>query len=222
MLAPPMPFLPPERYGTPVLGLLPVWCGDVADGIRVLAPLRNLGTPIGDLVRPVPYRTLQSLLDLSASPGTCSYWRSHRLGDLSDPAIDVIVSLVASLTSPLSLLNGWVIGGAASRVAPDATAVGPRPAGFELRLIANWRPGDPDRDRHRDWVRRGWEGLLPYGVGQFATFLSDEGAAGVRTAYGDRLARLTALKDRYDPSNVFRLNPNIPPSTFTTGEGANR
>jgi hypothetical protein len=155
---------------------------------------------------------VQSLLDLSASPGTCSYWRSHRLPGLPGPAIDVVTDLVASATSPLSLLNGWVIGGAASRVAPDATAVGPREPGFELRLIANWRPGDPEGDQHRDWVRQGWERLRPYAAGQYAAFLSDEGLDGIRTAYGDRLARLTALKDRYDPANVFHLNPNIPPS----------
>ncbi len=213
MLAPPMPFLPAERYGTPVLGLLPVWCGDLAEGARVLAPLRGLGTPIGDLVRPVPYRALQSLLDTSAAPGNPSYWRSHRLPDLSDAVIDAITGSVASITSPLSLLNGWVIGGAVSRVASGATAVGPRDPGFELRMIANWRPGDPDGDRHRRWVRQGWENLRPYSAGQFATFLSDEGPAGVRAAYGDRLGRLTALKNRYDPANVLALNPNIPPST---------
>ncbi len=212
MLAPPMPFLPAERYGTPVLGLVPVWSGDLAEGARVLAPLRGLGTPVGDLVRPVPYRALQSLLDVSAAPGNPSYWRSHRLPDLSDAAIDVIIGLVASVTSPLSLLNGWVIGGAVSRVAAGATAVGPRDPGFELRMIANWRPGDPDGDRHRAWVRRGWEDLRPYGAGQFATFLSDEGPDAVRAAYGDRLGRLTALKNRYDPANVLALNPNILPN----------
>ena len=212
MLAPPMPFLPAERYDTPVLGLLPVWCGDLAEGARVLAPLRNLGTPIGDMIRPVPYRSVQSLLDVSAAPGNPSYWRSHRLPDLSDDAIDVITGAVASITSPLSLLNGWLVGGAVSRVAPDATAVGPRDPGFELRMIANWRPGDPDGDRHRHWVRQGWENLRPYSAGQFATFLSDEGRAGVEAAYGDRLGRLTALKNRYDPANILALNPNIPPS----------
>ncbi len=212
MLAPPMPFLPAERYGTPVLGLIPVWCGDLAEGARVLAPLRGLGTPIGDLVRPVPYRALQTLLDVSAAPGNPSYWRSHRLPDLSDAVIDVVTASVASITSPLSLLNGWLIGGAVSRVAPDATAVGPRDPGFELRMIANWRPGDPDGDRHRHWVRQGWESLRPYSAGQFATFLSDEGPAGVRTAYGERLGRLTALKNRYDPANVLALNPNVPTS----------
>jgi hypothetical protein len=120
---------------------------------------------------------------------------------------------VESATSPLSLLNGWVIGGAVSRVDPDATAVGGREVGFELRLVAVWRPDDPDAERHRAWVRDGWERLRPHEAGrQYTTFLSDEGAAGVRAAYGDHLDRLVALKDRWDPTNVFRLNANIPPT----------
>jgi FAD/FMN-containing dehydrogenase len=216
--APPLPFLPPGRYGTPVLGLLLVWSGDIAEGMRATAPLRAVGTPLGDLVRPVPYRAVQTLIDGSAPKGTHAYWRSHRLPELSDAVIDKIVALVESLTSPLSLLNGWAIGGAASRVAADATAVGEREVGFELRLISVWPPGDPDGERHTAWVREGWEALRPYGAGrQYATFLSDEGLAGVRAAYGDRLARLVALKDAYDPTNVFRSNVNIAPS-----RGANR
>ncbi|MBM2618290.1 FAD-binding protein [Actinoplanes sp. LDG1-06] len=226
--SPPVPAL----AGTPVVGLLPVWCGDLAVGERVLAPLRDL-RPIADLVRPMPYRAVQSLLDLAASPGLCSYWRSLRMPRLP---VDVVLDLAATLPTPLSLLNGWVIGGAASRVAPSATAVGARTPGFELRLIANWTPGPGDGvaptpgevafargevvsargevvsargDGHRDWVRRGWERLRPYADGQFATFLSDEDPV---TAYGESLSRLTAAKDRWDPQNVFRLNPNIQPS----------
>jgi hypothetical protein len=199
-----------------VIGLLPVWCGDLAEGSRVLAPMRAVGTPIGELVRPVPYRAIQSVLDMSASPGTASYWRSRRLPALTDPVADLITGAVATMTSPFSLVNGWVIGGAMSRVPAGATAVGARPPGFELRMIANWRPGDPDPERHRAWVRDGWERLGPYSDGQYATFLSDEGAAGVRAAYGDRLDRLTALKNRYDPDNFFSLNPNIPPQNGET------
>jgi FAD binding domain-containing protein/berberine-like enzyme len=214
--APPLPFLPPERYGAPVLGLLPVWSGDLADGARALAPLRAVGAPLGELVRPVPYRAVQSQLDGSAPRGTHAYWRSHRLPTLSDAAIDRIVGLVESITSPLSLLNGWAIGGAVSRVAPRATALGERDPGFELRLIAVWPPGDPDGERHRAWVRDGWETLRPSAAGVFPGFLTDEGIDGVRAAYGDHLGRLTALKDRYDPANVFRLNANIPPSNGDT------
>jgi FAD/FMN-containing dehydrogenase len=211
--APPMPFLPPERYGTPVFGLLLVWCGDIAEGMRAIAPLTAIGTPIGELIRPVPYRVLQTLLDGGAAPGGHGYWRSHRLPDLSDPVIDRVVGLVESFTSPFSLLNGWAVGGAVSRVAADATAIGAREVGYELRVIAVWRPGDPDAERHTAWVREGWESLRAHSNGrQYATFLSDEGMAGVKAAYGDSLARLVALKDRYDPTNVFRLNVNIPPS----------
>jgi FAD/FMN-containing dehydrogenase len=211
--APPVPFLPHDRYGTPVFGLLLVWSGDVAEGLRATAPLRTVGSPLADVVRPVPYRAVQSLIDGSAPRGTHAYWRSHCLPELSGAVIDRIVALAGSLTSPLSLLNGWAIGGAAARVAPDATALGGRQVGFELRLIAVWPPGDPDGERHRAWVRNGWETLRPHSSGrQYPSFLSDEGFDGVRAAYGDRLARLVALKDRHDPANVFRFSANIPPS----------
>lgn len=209
----PVPFLPPDSYGTPVLGLLLVWTGDPADGERAIAPLRTVGTPLGDMIRPVPYRAVQSLLDGGAARGNYAYWRSHRLPDLSDAVIETIVERVESITSPFSLLNGWMIGGAVSRVDPHATAIGAREVGFELRLVAVWPPTDRGSERHTAWVREGWEALRVHSAGrQYAAFLSDEGSAGVRAAYGPHLARLTALKDRYDPANVFRLNANIPPT----------
>ena len=105
--APPLPFLGVEHYGAPALGLLLVWSGDLAEGERVIAPLRALGTPLGELVRPVPYRALQSLIDGSAPHGTHAYWRSHRVPVLSDAVIDLIVASVESQTSPFSLLHGW-------------------------------------------------------------------------------------------------------------------
>jgi hypothetical protein len=124
----------------------------------------------------------------------------------------VLVERVASSTSPFSQISGWAMGGAVSRVDPEATAVGEREVGFDLSLAAAWPPADPDPDRHLAWVREGWEALRPHSVGVYVNFLSDEGTAGVQAAYGKRLARLTALKDRHDPDNVFRLNANIPPS----------
>lgn len=213
-LAPPMPFLPPEAYGRPVFGLLLTWSGAIADGVAATAELRSLGTPLGEAVRPVPYRTLQSLLDGGAAPGNHAYWRSHRLPGLSDAVIDVICTRVESITSPLSLLNGWVLGGAAGRVAADATAIGDRDDGYELRCIGVWRPDATDPGKHRAWVLEGWDALRPYSSGrQFASFLSDEGDAGVLAAYGDRLGRLRALKDRCDPTNFFHRNVNISPTT---------
>jgi hypothetical protein len=211
MLAPPLPFLPPEQHGRPVVGLVPVWCGDPAEGQRAVAPLLRVAPPVAELVRPVPYLAIQSMLDGGAPHGRHYYWRSHRLPALSDEVIGVLVERVASITSPFSQVNGWAMGGAVSRVDPGATAVGEREVGFDISFAAAWPPPDPEAERHVAWVRAGWEALRPHSSGVYVNFISDEGA-GVQDAYGDRLKRLTALKDEYDPTNLFRMNANIPPS----------
>ena len=211
-LAPPGPLVPPEHYGRPVLGLVPVWVGDPAEGRRVLAPLRRVGRPIADNLRPLPYLFLQSMVDGGNQHGMHWYWRSQRLPELADDVVDVLCGLTESITSPLSYVVGLTMGGTAGRVDPDATAVGGRGNGFELSIVAGWPPPDPGGDGHVAWVRRGWADLRPHSAGVYAHFLSDEGASGVEDAYGDRLKRLTTLKDRWDPDNLFRLNANIPPS----------
>ena len=216
--APPLPFLSAEDYGAPVLGLLLVWSGDIAAGLRATAPLRAVGTPLGDLVRPVPYRAVQSLIDGSAPHGTHAYWRSHRLPELSDAVIDT--HRRARRDRPPRRSRCSTAGRSA---APRAASLRTRPPSASARWLRAahhrgvWPPGDPDGERHTAWVRDGWESLRPHSAGrQYVNFLSDEGAAGVQAAYGDRLARLVALKDRYDPTNVFRLNVNIPPSDGVT------
>jgi hypothetical protein len=210
-LAPPAPFLPREQYGKPVFGLVLVWAGDPAEGAKAIAPLLQLGSPIAEQVRLVPYLAIQSMLDGGAPHGMHYYWKSHRLPEFSDEAIDIFVSRVESMTSPFSQIGGWAVGGAVSRVSPETTAVGTREVGFEINVIAAWRP-DPDGQRHIDWVREAWEALRPFSVGVYANFLSDEDAAGIAAAYGARLKQLTALKDRYDPTNFFRMNANIVPT----------
>jgi hypothetical protein len=212
MLAPPLPFLPPEQFFKPVISLVLVWTGEPEEGQRVLAPLRRVGTPIADVVSLAPYVFLQSMLDGGAPHGRHYYWKSHRLPRLSDGVIDVFMERMATMTSPFAQIQGWAMGGAVTRVAPGATAVGERENGFDISFITGWPPADPDGERHQAWVRDSWDALRGDSVGVYANFISDEGAAGVRSAYGDRIERLTALKDRYDPENVFRMNANIPPS----------
>jgi hypothetical protein len=212
MLAPPVPFLRPDQFGEPVVALVLAWSGDLDEGRRALAPLRELGTPLADAVTVVPYVALQQMLDGGAPHGRHYYWKSHRFPQLSDPVIDVLCDRVATMTSPFAQISGWAMGGAVSRVGAGDTAVGEREVGFDISFAVGWPPGDPEPARHREWSRIGWDALLPHSSGIYANFISDEGAAGVRFAYGDRLARLTALKDRLDPTNVFRMNANIPPS----------
>ena len=209
--APPMPFLPPDQYGKPVLGLVLVWSGDPREGDRVTMPLRRVGSPLCDVVRPVPYVALQSMLDGGAPHGMHYYWKSHRIPSLTDTVIDLLIGRVECITSPLSQIGGWALGGAASRVSADATPIGDR-GGFEFNVTAAWAPSDGGANGHVSWVRDGWNALGPHAAGVYANFLSDEDASGVASAYGERLARLVALKDRFDPSNFFRMNANIPPT----------
>jgi hypothetical protein len=112
---------------------------------------------------------------------------------------------ICAITTPSSQISGWPTGGAVSRVDPEATAAGERKVGFDIGIAAGWPPSDPNGETHTAWVRETWEALRPHSSGVYVNFLSDEGAAGVEAAYGERLARLTVLKDRFDPTNFFRL-----------------
>jgi FAD/FMN-containing dehydrogenase len=208
--APPAPFVPPEWFGRPAMSLILAWFGDPAEGQAAMAPLRQVGSPFADAVRPMPYLALQSMLDGGAPHGRHYYWKAHRLPALTDQVIDILVARMAAATSPFAQISGWAVGGAVSRVDPDATAVGDRQPGFELNATIGWAPHEPGT-RHVAWVRETWEALRPYGEGVYANFLSDEGPAGVQCAYGERLHRLQALKLDCDPDNVFRLNNNIMP-----------
>ncbi|MBM7787165.1 FAD-binding oxidoreductase [Tenggerimyces flavus] len=215
--APPAPFLAPEHHGKAVVGLLLVWTGDPAAGEAAMAPLRHFGTPVGDGVRPQPYTAIQSMLDASSPHGAHYYWRAHRLPTLTIDDIDTFVAAIESSTSPMSHVVGLAVGGAVSRVDAEATAVGPREPGFEANVVAAWQPGE-DPEPHRKWVRAQSESLRPRVFGLWSHFLSDEGADGVRLAYQGRMDRLTLLKDRYDPHNVFRFNANIAPARRGSGQ----
>jgi hypothetical protein len=210
--APPAPFIPPEHFCRPLAGVILLWTGDMAAGERAIAPLRALAPPLADAVRPMPYLALQSMLDGGAPHGRHYYWRSHRLAGFPEALADAIAGRIETPTPPFWQMNGWAVGGAVSHVDPDATAVGHREPGFHMNLVAAWPPPDGDRDSHVEWVRAGWELMRPHANGVYTNFLSDEGATGVESAFGTRMARLVALKDRWDPTNVFRLNANIPPS----------
>ena len=162
--------------------------------------------PPGALPRPaVPARRQRAARQprvLEVPPAARAVRRGDRHDRLRSPA---------SITSPFSLLNGWVIGGAVSRVDPEATAVGAREVGFELTLVAVWPPGDA-----RGRASPPGSGTAGRRCGRTAPASTPASCPtrdppGCETAYGDRLDRLVALKDRYDPTNFFRLNANIPP-----------
>ncbi len=209
--APPAPFIPPQHVGKPHVVVVFVWSGDPAAGPQAMAPVRSVGTPVADAVALAPYVAVQSMQDAGAPPGRHYYWKAHRLPELTDEVIDILVASIGAATSPFAMINGWAVGGAVSRADRDATAIADRDPGFELSVTVGWLPSDEDSARHVSWARRAWDALRPFGAGVYANFISDEGAAGVAYAYGEQLARLRAVKAIHDPNNFFRLNNNIPP-----------
>jgi FAD/FMN-containing dehydrogenase len=214
-LAPPAPFLPKELHGKPVVGIIVLYAGSIEDGESLIAPLRQYGTPLIDGIGPKPFRALQSLLDAAAQPGFHYYVKSEFLPALSDDMIDTLVDHASRITSPLSVIAGFHLGGAISRVDEDATAYSHRDAAYSLILNTAWI--DPaESEKHIQWTRTFWKALQPFSSGgAYVNFQShDEGEERVKTTYGTaKYERLTALKQKYDPSNFFRLNQNIKPTS---------
>jgi Berberine and berberine like len=125
----------------------------------------------------------------------------------------VIVEQAPAITSPLSAIPIFTLGGAVASVDEDTTAFTGRSAAHDIGFVASWLPDDPEPERHKAWARAAWEGMRPFAHGVYVNFLSDEPAPHVRVAYGEhKYARLVALKSRYDPANVFRFNQNITPA----------
>jgi FAD/FMN-containing dehydrogenase len=213
-LAPPLPFLPEDVHGRPVIALAVCYAGPVEEGEKVLRPLREFGSPLVDVVGPRPYTTLQGMFDPTVPHGWHYYWKSLELPPFTDHAIDTLVEYAGRLTSPRSYCIVFQLGGAVARVDEDATAYPQRDAAHNVNINAVWTEDDGEPERHVRWARDYFAAMQPHGRGRvYLNFLGDEGQDRVRAAYGDsKYERLAALKARYDPDNVFRLNQNIRPA----------
>ena len=195
--------------GSPLVGVIPCYCGSVADGERVLEPLRKFGSPILDGIQAMPFPAMQSLLAPFFPDGNCNYWKSTLQGELSDDAISGIVEHANRLRSPLSFVVLEYYGGAASRVSSEATAFPHRNLPWDILFLAQWT--DPTQtNMHREWARSGEEMLRPFSQNaHLLSALGIEPEEVVKTAFGPNLSRLAAVKKRYDPTNFFRANQNI-------------
>jgi FAD/FMN-containing dehydrogenase len=197
--------------GNKACGLLVAWPGDPAEGARIVAPLKQFGTPLIDMIGPLPYTAQQSLIDAAMPPNLLNYWKAEFISDVSDDVIGVTVEAFGRVASPNSSLLFFPIRGAASRVAPDATAF-PHRTGYHLGIYSLWN--DPARNEPNiAWVRETWNALQPYVPGGvYVNELGeDEGLDRVQIAYGLNYDRLQRIKAKYDPLNVFCLNANIAP-----------
>lgn len=209
--APALPVVPPELVGRHVIAIATCYAGPVEDGERVLAPLKRFGGPVLDLCMPKPFLAHQAMFDPSFRRGWWYYVRSCDVAELTDDVIDVVAEYGLRITSPVTSIALWQMGGAVARVGENETAFNGRQAGFTFNINGNSETAD-GFDAERQWARDYWSALAPYHTSVYVNFLMEEGEERVRQAYGgDKYDRLKALKRAYDSTNFFRLNQNITP-----------
>jgi FAD/FMN-containing dehydrogenase len=200
--------------GTQVVALVCCYAGPPEEGERVVAPLRQFGPPVADMIGPMPYVAVQGMLGEGSPAGRLNYWKSSLLREIGDEIIEALADFAARIPSPLSTIAIADTHGAYGRVASDATAYAHRDLPFDLVILSSWT--DPaETDRNITWTRALYEAVRPHaGSGVYVNDLDrDEGQERVRDAHGANYARLAELKRRWDPDNVFRANHNIVPAT---------
>jgi hypothetical protein len=209
--APALPVVPPDLVGKRVVAVVACYSGPVEEGERVVRPLKEFGSPVLDLCQPKPYLAHQQMFDPSFKHGWWYYVRSCDVAELDDDVIDIVVENGARITSPVSSVALWQMGGAVARVDEGATAFNGRQAGHTFNINGNSQTAD-GFEAERQWARDYWTALAPHHTSVYVNFLMEEGEDRVREAYGsEKYDRLKALKRKYDPTNFFRLNQNIKP-----------
>jgi hypothetical protein len=209
--APPLPFLPEDVHGTEVLILATLYAGDMADGEKALAPLREFGNPIADVVSPHPFTGFQAAFDPLLTPGSRNYWKSHDFLELSDGLVDTLLAAVEDLPDPQCEVFIAHMGGATNRIPADATAYRHRDAQFIMNVHGRWDDAGRD-ERCIGWCRELFDAATPFATGGvYVNFMTEEETERVKSAYGDSYERLVKLKQTYDPTNMLRLNQNVKP-----------
>ena len=198
--------------GNKACGIAVCYPGEVDEGERIVAPIKQFGSPVLDVIGPMPYLAQQAMLEQAMPPNLLNYWKAEFIEELSPGVVAVAVEAFSRVPSPLSSMLFFPIRGAASQVSPEATAF-PHRAGYHMGIYSLWN--DPAvNPPNIAWVRDTWTRMQPHiAGGVYVNELGDdEGADRVALAYGPNLARLARIKATYDPQNLFCLNANISPT----------
>jgi hypothetical protein len=211
---PPEEFVPPALHGQPCVGVAACWCGPIDEGEAVLGAIGSFGRPAVPMVMPMPYTAVQAINDPAYPHGTQTYWKSTYLDALSSDAIDELINAAWPSGAPRSEIHVHHLGGAIADRGPEDSPYANRDAEWNINMVGIWDTPN-EADSATTFARELWSALQPLGTGSpYLNFLGDEGTDLVRAAYGDaNFERLVALKAKYDPTNLFRLNQNIPPRT---------
>jgi FAD/FMN-containing dehydrogenase len=199
--------------GTRVAVLMAFHCGAVAQAEIAVRPIKQLRMPLMDTIGPTTYEAANTMLDAGFPRGALNYWKSSLIADLSDEAIETLIARFAACPSPMSGMVLEHIHGAATRVPIDATAFPHRREGYQLLVASQWLE-PADNAQNIAWARESYDAMQPYFAhGRYVNYLGeDEGDGAVKAAYGSNYQRLRELKAKYDPTNLFHLNQNIPPA----------
>lgn len=218
LAAPNQPVIPPEHRGRPVALFAACHVGDPDEGASIVAPFRSMGPPLADSLRVMPYVELQSLFDEGSRAGFRNAWRSPFLHTVDEELIGVVAEHGSRMPTAISQVLLCNMGGAVADVPEDATAFSHRQAPFYIEMIAKWGEGD-DGDAAVAWADEFAAAVEPWSTGYtYVNFLDEGHPRGARLAYHPSTwERLTRLKGRYDPDNLFRTNHNIPPPEGPTG-----
>jgi FAD/FMN-containing dehydrogenase len=213
-IAPPAPWIAPQFHGKPIIALFYVHAGSIADGEKHAQPLKQLGGAVGDIIVRRPYTTQQTLIDATQPKGRRYYWKSEFLSRIDDALLERALAHAARITSPHSAVILFQLGGAIADRPEDFSATGSRDTQFVLNITAAW-DGAEDDAANIAWARNAWLDMRVFSNGgTYVNFQTqDEGDDRLRAAYGANYDRLVALKQKWDPDNVFHVNRNIAPGT---------
>jgi len=209
--APPAPFVPEEWHGRRICTMAICFTGDLRSTEQALAPLRRLGRPVFNLLRPQSYSELQSSLDATEPKGLHYYWKTEYASQLSDGLLGTMRGLAAECPVPGAEMAFLHLGGAIGDRDWDDGAVGNRDARYAAGAIGIWEPGEPDEDAYVEWIRTAGSRFAPHCTGRsYINFqTADAGGAEIRDSYGPNFSRVAEIKRAYDPENLFRMNRNI-------------
>jgi FAD/FMN-containing dehydrogenase len=210
-LAPPLPFLPAEVHGKPMVAFAICYTGPIENGPRAVEAVRRFGTPYGEQLGPMPFTAWQQAFDQPRVPGNRNYWKSHNLSELQDELLDTLIETFRTLDAPEYEVFFGQLGGATARVPVDATAYPARDAIYVMNIHARWvQPADDARCIA--WARAFFDNTRRFALGSvYVNFMTEEETDRIGAAYGPNYQRLAAVKKRYDPHNLFRKNQNIKP-----------
>ena len=198
----------PEQQGKAVLAIVGLYSGNVEEGLALMTPLKEMGTPLVAVIDQAPYKVMQTAFDAGNPHGARYYWKSQYLAGLDDELLDIVVDRALDFQGEHTIIGIEPIGGAHGRVDPAATAFACRNVPYSLGIWTGWQDPGQD-DANIAWTRNFFDAVSSFGAGAYVNYLGEDESDRLDEVYGGNYARLKEVKQKWDPDNLFRLNHNI-------------